>query len=171
MSVNPYDILRPPDDFEMDEMDDITSSPTEARKARLPKRNSPPHPSLRPQINNDSHRRTQSTRNIEKQSNGNNTRQVQKINSKYKHVILSSSMAARVKASQLANPYFTVKIKSNSGFQTTDYIEQISSGHLDYILNDRTSLTFVLGTNDIAWTDADHVIKRIEKLIEVTKQS
>ncbi|CAF4617540.1 unnamed protein product, partial [Didymodactylos carnosus] len=75
MSVNPYDILRPPDDLEMDEMDDITSSPTEARKARLPKRNLPPHPSLRPQINNYSHRRTQSTRNIEKQSNGNNTRQ------------------------------------------------------------------------------------------------
>ncbi|CAF4660626.1 unnamed protein product, partial [Didymodactylos carnosus] len=73
MSINPYDILRPPDDIEMD---DITSSPTEARKARLPKRNSPPHPSLRPQINDYSHRRTQSTRNIEKQSDGNNTRQV-----------------------------------------------------------------------------------------------
>ncbi|CAF1510722.1 unnamed protein product, partial [Didymodactylos carnosus] len=76
MSVNPYDILRSPD-----EMDNITSPPTETRKARLPKRNLPLHPSLRPQINNYSNRRTQSAYNIEKQSNGNNTRQVQKISS------------------------------------------------------------------------------------------
>ncbi|CAF1322560.1 unnamed protein product [Didymodactylos carnosus] len=117
MSVNPYDILRPPDDFEMDEMDDITSSPTEARKARLPKRNSPPHPSLRPQINNDSHRRTQSTRNIEKQSNGNNTRQVQKINKESIDLILPKNFIREISSQkspeifQNVDPEFLIDIK------------------------------------------------------------
>ncbi|CAF1446287.1 unnamed protein product [Didymodactylos carnosus] len=108
MSVNPYDVLRPLDDFEMDEMDNITGPPTEARKARLPKRNSPPHRSLRPQINNYSHRRTQSTRNIEKQSNGNNTRQVQNINNSI-DLILPKNFIREISSQQSAEIFLNVE--------------------------------------------------------------
>ncbi|CAF4454475.1 unnamed protein product, partial [Didymodactylos carnosus] len=86
------------------------------------------------------------------------------------HIILSSSMASRIWTSQLYNRNNHVRIKSISGYTIYKYQVEISSGQYKYLLYDAASLAFVVGTNDIAWDDANIVIDRIKTLIETTKR-
>ncbi|CAF0781998.1 unnamed protein product, partial [Didymodactylos carnosus] len=52
------------------------------------------------------------------------------------HVILSDSTMSRFRLSQFNNSTVSVRIKSNSGFGIRDYINQVTSGQLRYLLEE-----------------------------------
>ncbi|CAF1243985.1 unnamed protein product [Didymodactylos carnosus] len=79
--------------------------------------------------------------------------------------ILSASTTQRIRIAQLKNPYFYIKIKSESGANISTLHHYIYIQHGQRLLNDATQLLIIIGTNDLGIHPRKQVIDSLATLI------